>query len=130
VSCSGSVSEASGQVAGIERHQSSRTHVADCLTNGVVPTARSVYDVRVVEIRSLRATVRSWLVGGAGYLLGDTDLLLPRVRIEIVAVATGEPLSEWRLGATEATDFKAKIERDLDEKDAEAFAAEWGLLSN
>ena len=81
----------------------------------------------MIEIRSLRATVRSWLIGADGFFLGDTDLLLPRVRVEIIAVATGEPLSKWKLRTPAATDLKAKIERDLDEKDAEEFAAEWGL---
>jgi hypothetical protein len=96
------------------------------LTDVVIPPARSAYDVRVVEIRSLWETVRSWPVGAVGFCI-DSDLLLPRVRVEIVDVATGQPLAEWKCRATEATELKAKIESDLDGQDAEAFATGWSL---
>lgn len=92
--------------------------------------ARSEYDLRVRSIRSRRQTVRSWVVAAVGYFLGDTHLLLPRVRVAIVTAATGEVLSEWKLRANGADDLVAKIRRDLDVKDAGAFAGEWGLRSS
>jgi len=97
----------------------------------MAPQARSDYDVRVVAIRSLRETLRSWFISTVGWLLwGVFGPEGPRVRVEIIALATGTPLAEWKCYVEEAADLKAKIERDLGEKDADVFAAEWGLISN
>jgi hypothetical protein len=61
------------------------------------------------------------------WALDDTQLYYGRVRVEIVDVATGDAIAEWKLDHVAAADLRAKIESDLDAQGADVFAAGWSL---
>jgi hypothetical protein len=95
--------------------------------------ARSVYDVRVVDVpedEKGHETGRSWLFGFFEWAIAATTFQAPRVRLEIVAVDTGDELVRWMLRAHEAEQLRQKIASDLVRFDAETFASEWGLGSD
>lgn len=91
----------------------------------MAPAARSVYDVRVLDPAPGEAS-RSWLLGAIVAAFGDVTSR-SRVRVEIIATDTGELLADWTISPVEGLFLKAKIESDLNEMNADAFASEWGL---
>jgi hypothetical protein len=91
--------------------------------------ARSEYGLQVVPIRSFRESVRAVFVSVFAWGFLDSTPEGPRSRVQIVAVGGGNLLAEWKCYTAEATDLVNKIERDLDEKEADVFASEWGLIS-
>ncbi len=98
-----------------------------------MPTARSVYDVRVFDPEpgeSSRATGVAWLLAIGATLLGDVpDGSGPamRVKVAIFAADLDDPVKDWIEEPADARLLKAKIDSDLDQMDAETFAVEWGL---
>jgi hypothetical protein len=93
-----------------------------------MPTARSVYDVRVLDCQP-GETGRAWFTGVLAALFsgGDSSGAAERVRVEIVVIDTGEPLMDWMEYPMPAEALKERIESDLNQMDADTFAAEWGL---
>jgi hypothetical protein len=71
---------------------------------------------------------RQWILGALSELLGgDPSLGTQRVRVEIVFRGSGEPLVDWMLWPRDAELLARKIGNDLDQMNADTFAAEWGL---
>jgi hypothetical protein len=92
--------------------------------------ARSAFDVAVVDEpnETFRATGVSWLLGAVSLLFGEVEGGVPvRVKVQILSTGIGDPLKDWIEYPRDADLLKNKIQSDLDQMDADTFAAEWGL---
>jgi hypothetical protein len=81
-------------------------------------------------VEPLNEPLRQWLLGAIGIPFGgDPSLGTQRVLVTIVAVESGVRLRDWTITPSPPGDLAGRIESDLDQMDADTFAAEWGLPS-